>query len=165
MMGILAGLLGAFSGPLMRYVALAIGGALAITGAHLTIENWKSNLVERGERQCDSRWEARIREEAVAGLQGEVQSARALLETERRVTGELHDQITEMQDELERVREGSSGGDERCLSDGVLRSLGQSGAEPKRGSGAGKKAAPAAPTSYLQKLFPGAFAGTQEGKR
>ena len=164
MMGILAGLLGAFSGPLMRYVALAVGGALAITGVHLTIENWKSNLVERGVRQCDTRWEARIREEAVAGLQGEVQSARALLETERRVTGELHDQITEMQDELERVRQSSSGGDERCLSDGVLRSLG--GAKEPRGvpqpSG---KAAPAAPTSYLQKLFPGAFAGTQEGKR
>ena len=163
-MGILAGLLGAFSGPLMRYVALAVGGALAITGAHLTIENWKGNLVERGERQCDARWEARIRQEAVAGLQGEVQSARALLETERRVTGELHDQITEMQDELERVREGASGGDERCLSDSVLRSLGGT-KEPGRVPEPGRKATPAAPTSYLQKLFPGAFAGAQEGKR
>lgn len=156
MMGILAGLLGAFSGPLTRYLVLSVGAVMAITGAHLLIENWKGNLRAEGERRCDARWEQTIREEERNAAAADARSARALLESERKTTGELHDQITSMEDELERLRAGASGGDERCLSDGVLKRLWQPGpAERKPGA---RQAPPTpGPASLLQKLFPGAY--------
>lgn len=161
MMGLLAGLLSAFSGPLTRYLVLGLGSLLAITGGHLLIENWKGNLVARGERQCDARWEARIRAEAAAAANADVQAARQLLETERQVTGELHDRITAMHDELERVRAGAAGGDERCLSDSVLDSLGA--ANPPRNPEPAAPPTPSRPAAYLQELFQGATGGAAKG--
>ena len=61
MMGLLAGLLGGFTGPLTKYVVLTVGALLAITGAHLCIENWKGNLRAEGQRVCDAGWEKKIR--------------------------------------------------------------------------------------------------------
>lgn len=145
MMALLAGLLGAFTGPLMRYVAFTVGGLLAITGAHLMVENWKGNLRADGARQCDARWEKQIREEERAAASADARSARSLLDTERKTTEELHDRITQMQLEIDAVRDSSPGGDEHCLSDGVLDSLGKR--QPGGKHTPSPKAGPARPAS------------------
>lgn len=128
MMAALSGALAFLGGGrVLRFVTIPIIALLALTGFHVLVENWKGNLRAEGKRTCDAAWELRIRTEAQAQSANDLNAARSLLESERKTTGELHDKITEMEDELDRLRGDSAGGDERCLSDGVLDRLGKSG--------------------------------------
>lgn len=114
-------------GRVLRFVTIPILCLLALTGFHVLVENWKGNLRAEGQRTCDAAWEARIRADAQRQAATDLNSARTLLENERQTTEDLHDRITQMQDELDRLRSSSAGGDERCLSDGVLERLGKPG--------------------------------------
>lgn len=135
MMAILSAIFGSLTGPLFRVVTIPLLCAAALVGFHALVENWKGNLRAEGERTCDSRWEATIRDEERKKAAGEVFAARELLGIERSTTERLNDQLGTLQEELDQLRGASSGADDgRCLSDGVLDRLGPKHLEdPKRG--------------------------------
>jgi len=135
MMAGLSALLSAFGGGwLLRLVTLPLIALAALVGFHTLIENWKGNLRAEGERRCDARWEAQIREEERKKSASEVFAARELLNIERGTTERLNAELDRAKEELDALRGASSGLDDgRCLSDGVLDRLGPQHLEgPKR---------------------------------
>jgi hypothetical protein len=165
MMGLLASVLGVFSGPLVRALVLAFGGVFAITGVHLVIENWKDNLRAEGKRVCDANWERRIREEASAAANADARAARALLDSERKTVGELNDRLVALQLEIDGERAGASD-DERCLSDRVLERLSPEqapGQHPGNPARPAKKPAAPGPSSNLQEVLPPSTVNPSKG--
>lgn len=135
MMTILSAIFASLTGPLLRVVTIPLLCAAALVGFHTLVENWKGNLRAEGERRCDARWEAQIREEERKKSASEVFAARELLSIERGTTERLNAELDGVKQELDALRGASSGLDDgRCLSDGVLDRLGPKHLEgPKRG--------------------------------
>jgi len=146
MMAALSGILSLFGGGwVLRLVTIPLIGLAALVGFHTLVENWKGNLRAEGERRCDARWEAQIREEERKKSAGEVFAARELLSIERGTTERLNAELDSVKEELDALRGASSGLDDgRCLSDGVLDRLGPKHLEdPKRGKSGPLRKAPA----------------------
>ena len=137
MMQLLSGLFGVVTGgPLLTWLIYPLVGVLTLTGGHMLIENWKGNLRSQGERTCDARWEKQIREEEQLAARYQLDASRSLLETERQTSGALNDKLKTLSEEMEAVRfSGIGGGDDRCLSSGVLEFL-------ERQDGAGTESQP-----------------------
>ena len=138
MMSLLSLIFGSLTGGwMLRAVTIPAVAMLAITGGHVLIENWKGNLRAEGERRCDARWEAAIREEERKRSASDLFAAREALNLERVTTERLNAELDAAKAELDALRGASSGLDDgRCLSDGVLDKLG-----PGKATGGGKSGA------------------------
>lgn len=80
--------------------------------------------MQEGERACDARWEAAIRQQEQEAAARRLEQARAELEAERRVTEDLRGELDRITVETNALRElVDRAGDGRCLSDGVLDEL------------------------------------------
>ncbi len=119
-MGLLAKGLQLIIGPLL--VPILILAGLWLGGQYLEARETAARLA--GERACDARWEAAIRQQEQEAAARRLEQARAELEAERRVTEDLRGELDRIMLETNALRElVDRAGDGRCLSDGVLDEL------------------------------------------
>lgn len=119
-MGLLAKGLQLLIGPLL--VPLLSVLAMWLGGQYLELRDERAR--KEGERVCDARWEASIRQQEQAAAERRMAQARAELEAERQVTEGLRGELDKITLETDALRELiDRAGDGRCLSDGVLQEL------------------------------------------
>jgi hypothetical protein len=124
MMGLLASVLEALAGPLLRWVTIP---ALVMGGLVLGKALWDkrdARLLKEGEQICDARWRESVRESERAAADSRARAAEELLETERVNAENLRNELAVIQAEAERLRvasaTASAATDSRCVSERVL---------------------------------------------
>lgn len=147
MMRLLSSLFGvAFSGFSWTWLIMPAVGGLAVLGAHTQWTSFKDGLRDEGDRRCTARFEQQIRDEERGIAAAAIEKERGLLEGERKINGELYDEIERIAGEYNALRDKfDPATSDRCLSDSVFEKLGGGrssengsvGADvPKRANGA-----------------------------
>lgn len=123
--GLLTGAVGKYASSLT--IPALIFGSLIL--GHQFLQQRDAKLQAQATNVCDSNWESQIRKQERDVANGNVAAAQSLLEGERKVNEDLRNELSKVGTTIEELRAASSGDDDRCLSDSVLRSLGGPGSD------------------------------------
>lgn len=121
MMTLVASLLEALAGPLLRWVTIPalVMGALVLGKA--AWEKRDARLLREGEQICDARWRESVRESERAAASERARAAEQLLETERTNAETLRSNLAAVRAEMDKLRAAAAGpSDSKCISDAVL---------------------------------------------
>ncbi len=154
MMASLSALFGAATGAFsLRWLIYPATALLSLVGGHVMFENYKGRLRDEGDRRCTARWESEIRDEERNKAAQATASMRGILEGERRVIGELHNDLDAIKTENELMRSQLDPTvDDKCLSGGVLERLGGNAKPEPVGAGAAESGAAASAANAREVL-------------
>lgn len=122
-MPILSGLVTALFGRFFQTITIPVICLLALTFAHQLWKVRDARLIAQGERVCDAKWEAQIRQQERQQVEADIRAGRRFIEIDQSVTEGVTNDIRTLNESLEILRLPSGGADGKCLSDGVLQRL------------------------------------------
>jgi hypothetical protein len=128
----------AFSALFGKYLGTLTTPAMALGLVVLLHQFWlarDARLKAEASNICTAHWETEIRKQERDTAAQAASAAHKILEGERAINEGLRHALDTLKSQHQTLSDASAGSDARCLSDGVLRALGNgdaSGSRPKR---------------------------------